>query len=907
MSSERLSKLAARMLGVDAGVAWVDESGAFLEPTSTFSRQVLETGRSVVLGEVPTSTDALDRGIAAYLGVPVVAAGAGRVLGVLFGISTVPRRWNPEELALALELAELVAARLELSRQRRRTAILHSVLESMGDGVLVLDNSGTLSVANAAAERLLGSLPASWGAEGSDGLGLFFADGVTPIAAGRDPLSRAARGTVSLGVDVVVRNGELPDGERRLTIDAHPVRDQSGAVAAGVAVLRDTTRRRVAEAALQASEERYRLLTEHASDLVRVLTVDRRMIYVSPSSQRLLGYRPDEVLALPIGALLVDDEREMMTTRFDAAVQSGVGGDPLLHRMRCKSGQERWFETSLQPVVSATTGKVSRMHSTSRDITERIEAQHALAEREERMRRLADATFEGIVVAHEGKVIDSNAAFARLFGYESGEVLGASERIFVEAAERARVVQLEAEGATGYRTVGVRKDGSVLPIEVRSQRAPWGEMQVRILAVRDLSAQIAGEQAMRLHGEILASMAESVCLARVSDSLIVYANPRFSQMFGYSSAEVLGLSLDQIRAEGGSFTEALGVLAERDVRTRHETLARKMDGSLFWVRVTVSTMIHPDHGKVIVLVIDDVSARKREAEELARQTGFLELLRSTANEANAATRSADASRVCLQHVCAHMHWPLGRLLSRNGEVLASSAEADQDTLRALARVSSVPVRVGDEVVGTLEFYAREASSEDPALQAVLVDVGLQLGRVVERERARAILERHAAELQALSLVDELTGLRNRRGFLELASHQLQLAARSKRCALLFFADLNGMKEINDKLGHEAGDLALRDTADLLRRSFREADIIARLGGDEFVIYAPNADLSVAPLLHDRLMQHIEHYNLSASVRVSVSLGVASYDPAEPESLDQLLARADNAMYAKKRAAKLQRV
>ncbi len=93
----------------------------------------------------------------------------------------------------------------------------------------------------------------------------------------------------------------------------------------------------------------------------------------------------------------------------------------------------------------------------------------------------------------------------------------------------------------------------------------------------------------------------------------------------------------------------------------------------------------------------------------------------------------------------------------------------------------------------------------------------------------------AEEAYVLSLVDELTGLYNRRGFFSLAEHQFKLTKRNHKSMVLFFGDLDELKTINDTLGHFEGDQALIDTANLLRKTFRETDIMARIGGDEFVV------------------------------------------------------------------------
>ncbi len=167
--------------------------------------------------------------------------------------------------------------------------------------------------------------------------------------------------------------------------------------------------------------------------------------------------------------------------------------------------------------------------------------------------------------------------------------------------------------------------------------------------------------------------------------------------------------------------------------------------------------------------------------------------------------------------------------------------------------------------------------------------------VTERERARA-------QLAELSNRDELTALYNRRGFITLAEQWLRIAARTRRTPLLLFVDVNGMKPINDRLGHAEGDRVLRDTADLLRLTFRESDILARLGGDEFVVLAVDALAEHVTLLVDRLQRNVKTLNetVHRPYRVSLSVGVSAWDPAKPRSVEELLAEADARMYEAKR-------
>ncbi len=158
-------------------------------------------------------------------------------------------------------------------------------------------------------------------------------------------------------------------------------------------------------------------------------------------------------------------------------------------------------------------------------------------------------------------------------------------------------------------------------------------------------------------------------------------------------------------------------------------------------------------------------------------------------------------------------------------------------------------------------------------------------------------------LRSLSTMDELTGLHNRRGFLALAQQYLEVADRNRQALLLLFADLDGLKAINDTLGHRAGDQVLRDVATVLKQTFRASDVIARLGGDEFGILAMETPLTSAVEVLARLHRSLDAHNADATLPLSLSLGVVCYDWEHRCSLEELLARADAAMYQQKREKK----
>jgi diguanylate cyclase (GGDEF)-like protein len=158
------------------------------------------------------------------------------------------------------------------------------------------------------------------------------------------------------------------------------------------------------------------------------------------------------------------------------------------------------------------------------------------------------------------------------------------------------------------------------------------------------------------------------------------------------------------------------------------------------------------------------------------------------------------------------------------------------------------------------------------------------------------------ELRRLALSDDLTCLYNRRGFFAAAAQQLKSATRNAQSLLLLFCDLNNLKKINDSFGHREGDLALIRTADALGQAFRDSDILARLGGDEFVVLASEASSQTQEVVLRRLEKSLKKLNAGESrYRVSVSIGVARFDPKHAISLGELMAQADKAMYEQKRS------
>ena len=163
------------------------------------------------------------------------------------------------------------------------------------------------------------------------------------------------------------------------------------------------------------------------------------------------------------------------------------------------------------------------------------------------------------------------------------------------------------------------------------------------------------------------------------------------------------------------------------------------------------------------------------------------------------------------------------------------------------------------------------------------------------------------ELRYLALTDDLTCLYNRRGFFAAATQQLKLARRNRENLLLFFCDVDGLKSLNDELGHHYGDLAIACAAETLEKVFRDSDIIARLGGDEFAVLACEASSRSEQSILRRLHRKFQRIGKQGGrFELSLSVGVARFDPSRPTGLAELLAQADEAMYQNKKSRSLAR-
>lgn len=389
----------------------------------------------------------------------------------------------------------------------------------------------------------------------------------------------------------------------------------------------------------------------------------------------------------------------------------------------------------------------------------------------------------------------------------------------------------------------------------------------------------------------------ALMLTRLADGRIQEVNDGFVRLSGYSREEALGKTTQELRLwareeDRSILTEALTREGRMEPR---EFVFRVKSGALLIGMVSAETLRINDE-PFILSSVRDITARKK-AEEALKESE--ERYRKLVENANEAIMVAQEGRIRFNNRRTEemIGYSERELQSREFTDFIHPEDRSMVMERHLARLK------GEEVptIYTFRVITKTGEVRWVEINSVLM---IWEGRPASLFFLNDITERKAIEdhIQKMTIHDELTGLYNRRGFIALAEQQFKIEERRKQKLVLYFADLDQMKWINDQLGHLQGDRALQDASRILKETFREADIIGRMGGDEFAVLALDMDGVEPDLLIDRLEKALQAFRQGEErpYRLSISMGFAEYDPSRPISLDQLFAEADQRMYEEKR-------
>ncbi len=768
--------------------------------------------------------------------------------------------------------------------------------------------------------------------------------------------------------EVLARDGHwsgdltmLGAGERRMKASVVIVghRDDAGRVEYFAAVARDMTEQRSAEEARRRSEATLRAVVQHSPLGIHVLDEQGRVQLWNHACEQIYGWTEEEVVGRAGAFVSPEDAAEFEAMR--ARVLTGETIDGTEVRRRRKDGSEVHLSVFAAPLRDSN-GRVMATIAVVADITGRVEAERILREREELMSALVESASDIIsIVESDGTIRYSSRVSERMLGYVEGSSPGM--KIFdvihpddLDDVRRLWDERLEHAGFVSPIEVRLLKaDGTWLQVEaIANNRLDDPSVRGVVLTTRDITERKASEEALRRSDERFRALVQNLAEAIVvigADGEIRFNTPTSAAMFGDPEPDGAARPVaplferlhpddrEMATAELASAWTGPGTVGPVEVRVLHS------DGH--WVRIEAlaQNLIEDPAVAGIVVTMHDVTER-RNAEDLnVRQAEILELVargvpldetlesialavdasdptlrcaiylvegdglflgsRSAPGFGKAPHRGADSSDAahlaCLYRSAAETGAPL-RVRDVEGEARCIDCRpfAAHHGIRSCW---STPLlsSTSEEALGSLVVYTA-APGLPTLLQEHLIAVFAHLATIaVERKRFEERLSHQ-------SLHDPLTGLPNRTLFHDRLAHALERCRRTRSEVGVLFLDLDRFKQVNDSLGHDAGDELLVTTAQCLLAAVRPGDTVARFGGDEFTVLCedlPAASAAeTAAEISERLLACIsEPHSLRGTevfLGASVGIAIARDSDALP---DDLVRDADVAMYHAKQRGK----
>jgi len=658
----------------------------------------------------------------------------------------------------------------------------------------------------------------------------------------------------------------------------------------------ESDRKRI-EDELQESNKRYKSLIESANEGIFVAQ-DNMLRFVNPAFTKIIGYSELELTAKQFIYFIHPEDRDMVSEKHIRRMRGEKFPSKYEFRVVTREGTTK--DVELDSVMIQWGGKPAALVFIN-DITSRKQLEDRLKKNEQRFRSLSEASLEAIVFIENGIIVDANEALNSLFGYEGEDLRGRPATDFVVPEKRSFTNErISNQTADIYETLGFRKDGSTFPIEVNPREFEHEGKKLRISAVRDLTEWKKAEKALLESEQRYKAVFENTGAATViieADTIISLCNAEFERLSGYTRNEIEGKK---------GWTEFVVREDMERMVTQHRMRRENHDHALQGYEFRFV----PRTGKIrsIYLVIDTIHGTEKSVASLiditSRKHAEKALQESELKFRTLFEDSRDAIYITTTE---------GRFHNFNRAYLELFGYTKEEMVAL--HVKDTYMNAADREVfkkmmeknGSVRDYETKLRKKDGHEMNCLITAAVRYadnGSILEYQGIiKDITEQKKMEekLHAMSLTDDLTGLYNRRGFFTLAQQQMKVAERTKKNMLLFFADLDKMKHINDTLGHQEGDNALIEIATILREAFRESDIMGRMGGDEFACLAIDTSDETREVLIKRLHNTLDNYNRpEKNYQLSLSIGIAHYNPETPSTLDELMAEADTLMYEEKR-------
>jgi diguanylate cyclase (GGDEF)-like protein/PAS domain S-box-containing protein len=712
--------------------------------------------------------------------------------------------------------------------------------------------------------------------------------------------------------ELVCKDGSLVWVSHSTTL----IRDQHGNPQYFITVAEDISERKRAEEAVARERALLRAVVDAIPERIYVKDREGRFLLQNATNLKIRGItNHDEIVGKTVFDIFPREMAERMDAEDRAVMESGA---PLLNREGQtffsgpdgRAGDARWHVTSKVPLKDGA-GNVFGLVGVNRDITDRKRMEEALRESEDRYRSLFELAPLPLLVIEERtlKIVAANEGALEKYGYARDEFLSMTILDLQVPEDREKVGQQLRERdplkEAFFERRHVIKSGEVILTEVTARPFVFREQRARMLLVNDVTEQRRAQEALRDSEEQLRAMFNQASVGITISALdmhYVQVNDKYCDVVGYSRDELLRMSVRDVNLEENmeDATDYRRKLFSGEIRSSaREKQLRCKDGSRVWVSMATS-VIRDENGapKYFISVIEDVSERKR-AEAALRESE--EQFHQLANNIPQIFWICDARQKEMIYVSpAYAHvtgQPIDALREDARRWLEAVHEEDRERVRS-ARIAAANGKY-DEVFrvvrpdGTIRWVRDRAFPIHNAQGKVYRIAGIAEDITDMRESEERLLY--------LAHYDNLTSLPNRVLFYDRLKQALSQARRNEWVIAVMFLDLDRFKNVNDTLGHGAGDLLLRQVSERLAACVRSGDTVGRLSGDEFSIVLSNlAGPDDASLVAQKIMATFtKPFNLyGKEVFVSASIGITLF-PADSLDQDILIQNADTAMYRAK--------
>jgi diguanylate cyclase (GGDEF)-like protein/PAS domain S-box-containing protein len=531
----------------------------------------------------------------------------------------------------------------------------------------------------------------------------------------------------------------------------------------------------------------------------------------------------------------------------------------------------------------------------------------ALSEEKNKLQSLVDSIEYGVTIQDkEYNIIFQNKYMRDMFGHIGEKCYRIYE--FHEKVCESCPAELAFQDGVAHgsvRTVLMPSGETIIWENTATPlRDAGGNITGCIEIVRDITKRNLEEQALRESEEKYRGIFENAVegiFQVATDGHFISANPAMARIYGDESPEETIARISDVEQSYVDYQERRrykDLLEKYGMVNNFESQFYRKDGAVIWLSINARS-VKDTAGKTLYYegMVEDITLRKHAEQGLLESEERYRTAIEYSNDGVSLLRGG-------RHIYVNRRFLEIYGYDKPGEALGKGLDLTihPDDRQMVVERNRKRER-GERVTPKYEFKGIRKDGTTVYVEISTARITFH-GEPATLAYHRNITKRKVLEekLQAISITDELTGLYNRRGFFVLSHQQLKLAKRTGKKSLLFFADLDKLKWINDTIGHQEGDMALFETARVLKDTFRETDVISRMGGDEFAVLAIDINDETAKVLLGRLQTSLNAYNAleARKYKLSLSVGVAQYDPQNPVSLDVLISRADTLMYEEKR-------